>query len=116
MNSQSRKQRRAYELWLKKVDPIKYREWKANSQERGKQIHSDNVEKVRQSESEFYENMQTQMIDRLRNEGLSNQEIDEQVENWVKTIKIWGSDERPIRRRQLTKVAPRTDIEDFEGE
>jgi hypothetical protein len=116
MNSQSRKQRRAYELWLKKVDPIKYREWKSNSQERGKQIHSDNVEKVRQSESEFYENMQTQMIDRLRNEGLSNQEIDEQVENWVKTIKVWGSDERPIRRRQLAKAVPRNDIEDFEGE
>lgn len=91
MNSQHRKQRRAYELWLKKNDPIKYREWKSESQSRGRQIHTENVEKVRQTESECYENLQTNMIVDMRRNGLSDMEIDERIENWTKTIKVWGS-------------------------
>jgi hypothetical protein len=103
MDSQPRKQRRAYELWLKKNDPAKYREWKAESQARGRQIHAENVEKVRQAESEQYESIQTKMIYDMRNEGFSDSEIDEHVEDWAKTIKVWGSDERPMRRREIKK-------------
>ena len=103
MTSQARQQRRAYEKWLKKVDPIKYREWKSNSVARGRQIHAENVEKVRQSENEYYESRQTQIIEDLRKQGFSDAEIDEHVEDWVKTIKVWGSGERPLRRREIRR-------------
>jgi hypothetical protein len=103
MNSQSRQQRRTYEKWLKKVDPARYKEWKAGAQERGRKIHAENVEKVRQYESDFYEAQQTKMIENLRSDGFSDSEIDEQVEDWVKTIRVWGSNERPKRRREIRR-------------
>jgi hypothetical protein len=103
MNSQARQQRRAYEKWLKKTDPVRYRTWKAEAPARGKQIHADNVEKIRQAESEMYEARQTKIIENLRNEGFSDSEIDEHVEDWVKTIKVWGSSERPKRMREIKK-------------
>jgi hypothetical protein len=103
MNSQSRQQRRTYEKWLKKIDPARYKEWKAGAQERGRKIHSENVEKVRQYESDFYEAHQTKMIESLRNEGFSDSEIDEQVEDWTKTIRVWGSNEPPKRRRDIRR-------------
>jgi len=78
MNSQARQQRRAYEKWLKKTDPVRYRTWKSEAPARGKQIHADNVEKIRQAESEMYEARQTKIIENLRNEGFSDSEIDEQ--------------------------------------
>jgi hypothetical protein len=119
MDSQPRKQRRAYELWLKKNDPAKYREWKADSQTRGRQIHAENVEKVRQSESEYYENLQTKMINDMRNDGFSDSEIDEHVEDWTKRIKVWGSEERPMRNREIRKsklssdqILPYTDLDE----
>lgn len=120
MNSQSRQQRRAYEKWLKKTDPIRYREWKSGSQARGKQIHAENVEKVRQYESDYYEAHQTRMIESLRNEGFSDSEIDEQVEDWTKTIKVWGSSERPMRRREIQRERSSKQInisnEELDGE
>jgi hypothetical protein len=120
MNSQSRQQRRAYEKWLKKTDPIKYKEWKSESHERGKKIHSENVERIRQHESDVYEGHQTRIIESLRNEGFSDSEIDEQVEDWTKTIKVWGSSERPMRRREIQREKSSKQIntsnEELDGE
>ena len=101
MSSYAREQRRGYEKWLRKTDLKRYREYKAGVAERGRQVHADNVEKVRQAESERYEAKQTQMIDRLRNDGLSDSEIDEHVSNWVDTIKPWSSDVKASRPREL---------------
>jgi hypothetical protein len=117
MSSQARQQRRAYEKWLKKTDPIRYKEWKSASQERGKKLHFDNVEKARQSETEFYEKTQTKMIESLREKGLTDSEIDEQIENWTKTINVWGSNERPARQREIRRERVEIDKStEIEGE
>jgi len=65
MSSQSRKQRRSYEKFLKKNDPKGYKEWKSNSIERGKDIHREYLDNVlvtketndRQSEIIDYDNL-----------------------------------------------------------
>jgi hypothetical protein len=65
MSSQPRKQRRAYEKFLKKHDPKAYKEWKSKSAERGKEIHREHLDNIkiaeessdRQSEIIDYENL-----------------------------------------------------------
>ena len=104
MASQSRRQRRAYELWLKKVDPAQYREWKKDSLMRGKATHEENEEQVRKAEEAFYEALQTKMIESLRVEGRSNEEIDSFIEDWAQTIKVWGSHEKPLRMHDIKKA------------
>ena len=47
--------------------------------------------------------IQTNLIQTLRNEGKSNTEIDLYIEDWVKTIRVWGSDERAKRLREVKK-------------
>lgn len=42
--SQSRRQRRAYEKFLKKTNPQAYKEWKEDSINRGKQIHQEHID------------------------------------------------------------------------
>jgi hypothetical protein len=110
MSSQSRQQRRAYEKWLKKTDLAKYKEWKLESVTRGKKIHEENTEKVLQSQSEYYENLQTQLIQSMRNEGKTDSEIDSYIEDWVKTIKVWGSKEKPIRMREIKRQKLNNDL------
>lgn len=46
MSSQSRKQRRAYEKFLKKTNPQAYKEWKADSINRGKQLHQEHLDNI----------------------------------------------------------------------
>lgn len=46
MSSQSRKQRRAYEKFLKKTNPEAYVEWKSESINRGKQIHQEHLDNI----------------------------------------------------------------------
>jgi hypothetical protein len=103
MSSQSRQQRRAYEKWLKNSDQIKYNEWKSGSFTRGNKIHQDNEEKISQLESEYYEKIQTNLIQTLRAEGKSNTEIDSYIEDWVKTIRVWGSDERAKSLKEVKR-------------
>jgi hypothetical protein len=103
MSSQARKQRRAYEKFLKKTNPTAYKEWKSESIKRGNEIHQANVESVRKSEEAYYESQQTKIISQLREEGKTNEEIDSFIAKWVQTIKVWGSDERPKRWRELNR-------------
>jgi hypothetical protein len=103
MSSESRKQRRAYEKFLKKTNPGAYKMWKSESIKRGQEIHESNVESVRKSEESYYEAQQTKLISQLREEGKTNEEIDSFVAKWVQTIKVWGSNEKPKRWRELNR-------------
>jgi hypothetical protein len=99
--SQSRAQRRAYESFLKQTNPHAYKQWKSESIERGKQIHESNVEAVRKTEEAHYEKLQTSIIETMRADGKSDSEIDEYVADWVQTIKVWGSNEKPKRIKEI---------------
>jgi len=101
--SQARKQRRLYEAYLKKFQPAQYKEYKAGVIARGKMIHESNVEAVRKAEEARFEAIQTNMIQQMREEGKSNDEIDAYINDWVQTIKVWGSDERPKRWREIRR-------------
>lgn len=101
--SQARQQRRLYEKYLKKFNPEQYKEYKAGVMERGRKIHQANAEAVSKAEEAYYENLQNQIITRMRAEGKSNEEIDSYIEDWVKTIKVWGSDARPMRWREIRR-------------
>jgi hypothetical protein len=91
--SQARKQRRSYELWLKKNNPVEYRAWKSSNLLRGKKIQEENAEIVRSKETESLEKRQAQIITEMRRRGMSDSEINRHIEIWVKTVKLWGSEE-----------------------
>jgi hypothetical protein len=101
--SAARQQRRLYEKFLKKFHPTQFAEYKSGVMERGAKIHQDNVNAVTKAEEAHYEEMQNQIIQRMRSEGKSNEEIDSYIEDWVKTIKVWGSNSRPMRRREINR-------------
>lgn len=99
--SQARAQRRAYESFLKQTNPEAYKQWKSEAIERGNQIHESNVEAVRKTEEAHYEKLQTSIIESMRAAGKTDKEIDEYIADWVQTIKVWGSKERPKRIREI---------------
>lgn len=101
--SQARKQRRLYEAYLKKFHPAQYKEYKAGVIARGKKLHEQHVESTRKQEEAYYEAIQTRMIQQMRDEGRTNDQIDEYINDWVQTIKVWGSDERPKRWREIRR-------------
>jgi hypothetical protein len=101
--SQTRAQRRAYESFLKKTNPVAYQGWKSEAIQRGKEIHEANAEAVRKAEEEHYEKIQTSIVEKMRESGKTNEEIDEYVSEWIQTIKVWGSDERPKRLREIRR-------------
>ena len=101
--SQARKQRRLYERYLKKFNPQQYKIWKAGVIERGAKTHEQNVEAARKEEEVRYEELQTRIITSMKAEGKTNAEIDEYIDDWVKTLKIWGSDSRPMRLREIRR-------------
>lgn len=101
--SEARKQRRLYEMFLKKYKPAQYLEWKAGASERGNKIHTENTEAVRKTEEAMYEAIQTRMIQRMKSEGKSDSDIDVFIEDWVKGLKLWGSSERPMRLREIKR-------------
>jgi hypothetical protein len=94
--SQARKQRRSYELWLKKNNIAAYKEWKANRHVRAKSLMDSQTEAVRKTEEETLEAMQTKIISQMKNDGKSNEEIDRYIGIWVKTLKLWATDEQPL--------------------
>jgi hypothetical protein len=108
--SQARKQRRLYEAYLKKFHPAQYKEWKAGVIARGKKIHEANVEAANKSQEEYYEKLQMKIVQDLRAEGKSNDEIDAYINDWVQTIKIWGSGERPKRWREIRREKLQAEI------
>jgi len=101
--TQARAQRRLYERFLKKFNPIAYTEWKAGVQERGAKLHAQNEDAVRKAEEAKYEEIQTKMIQTMKAEGKSSEEIDEHIAEWIQTIKVWGSTERPLRLREIRR-------------
>ena len=101
--SQARKQRRLYERYLKTFNPAQYKIWKAGVMERGAKIHEQNVEAIRKEEEARYEAIHTQIITSMKADGKTNAEIDEYINDWVKTIKVWGSDSRPMRWREIQR-------------
>ncbi len=98
--SSARKQRRAYENFLKKTNPEAYRQWKSESLSRGKSIHENNQEAINKSLESQYEVYQEKIIERLKSEGKSQEEIDRHISIWVSTIKIWGSGEKPLKWKE----------------
>ena len=37
----------------------------------------------------------------MKSEGKTQEEIDSYLEDWALTLNIWGSDEKPLRAREL---------------
>jgi hypothetical protein len=101
--SQAKRQRRQYELWLKKNNPAAYREWKSKAAERGASIHASNVEAVRNAETERLEKTQTDIIVRMKSEGRTDAEIDRYIGIWVKTLSLWASDEPKMSWKEATR-------------
>ncbi len=84
----SRAQRRAYERYLKKTDPAKYKEYKAGSAERGRQLQQAALENVRAAQSDFFERKQEDIVRSLRAAGKTNEEIDAYLEKWLNDVKV----------------------------
>jgi hypothetical protein len=101
--SQSRAQRRNYEKFLKKTNPAAYKEWKENSIERGKRFEEEQTRFVEDKQTAALEGIQNKMIQDLRNEGKSQEEIDRHVAIWIKTLKPWGSNEKPLSWTEAVK-------------
>lgn len=101
--SQSRRQRRAYELWLKKNNPSAYKQWKSQSFQRGKTLSQEFEDKVRENETANLEKIQAELINKLSDEGKSQEEIDRHVNIWAMTLKPWGSDEKKLKLKEAEK-------------
>jgi len=101
--SQSRRQRRAYELWLKKNNPAAYKQWKSQSFQRGKSLSNEFEEKVRENETTRLEKIQAELINKLSEEGKTQEEIDRHVNVWAMTLKPWGSDEKRLKLKDAEK-------------
>lgn len=82
-----RKQRREYEIWLKKNEPAKYAEYKAEAKSRGQKVHQAHVENLRAKQDAFYEQKQKDIIASMRTAGRTDAEIDEYVAKWIEGIK-----------------------------
>jgi hypothetical protein len=103
VTSQARKQRRNYELWLKKNNIAAYKEWKANRYQRGNSLQETQREVVAKSEESFLEDMQTKIISEMREDGKSNEEIDRYISIWVKTLSLWGSKEKGLSWKEAER-------------
>jgi len=101
--SQTRAQRRSYEKFLKKTNPIAYKEWKESSIERGKRFEEEQTQFIEDKHTEALESIQNKMIQDLREQGKTQEEIDKHVSVWVKTIKPWGSVEKPLSWKDAVK-------------
>lgn len=102
--SQSRAQRRAYEKFLKKTDPTKYAEYKSGVVERGEKLNNAMAAAVSETEEAYYEDKQTKIIQAMKADGKTSEEIDAYIEDWVKTIKVWGSSEKPLKLAEIKKA------------
>ena len=101
--SQSRAQRRKYEKFLKKTNPTAYKEWKNTSIERGKKFIEEQSQFVESQQTEALEEIQNKMIQDLRSQGKTQEEIDRHINIWVRTLKPWGSDEKPLNWNEAEK-------------
>lgn len=101
--SESRRQRRLYEKILKNGNLQMYEEYKRESLQRGIEIHKENVELFEKNLTEQYEKRQQKLIEFLKAQGLTPDEIDNRVAIWLETIKVWGSKEPRVKYYDLIK-------------
>jgi len=101
--SQSRAQRRSYEKFLKKSNPLAYKEWKQTSIERGKKFKEEQTQLIEDKHNESLELLQDKIIQDLRNQGKTQEEINKHIDIWVKTIKPWGSGEKSLSWKDAVK-------------
>ena len=87
---------------MKKTNPSIYKQYKVNSRERGTTLHETSTENGRKSEADSLEKIQTRMIVSMREKGMSDSEIDRYIAIWVKTLKVWGSKEKPMNWKEAT--------------
>jgi hypothetical protein len=101
--SQSRAQRRNYEKFLKATNPVAYKEWKENSLERGNQYKEEHTQIIEDKQTKHFEDIQAKLIQDLLEQGKSQGEIDRHIAIWIKTIKPWGSTEKPLSWKSAEK-------------
>lgn len=94
--SQSRRERRNYERFLKKVNPQAYKQWKEATPERSKSLIAEQNEKVEAQQTEYFEAQQNRIINQLKDQGKSQIEIDRHIDIWARTVKVWGSNEKAL--------------------
>lgn len=99
----TRKQRRIYEKFLKKTSLESYHEWKSGSLKRGKALHQNHVESVISKIMSQYEDLQNKIFESLRLKNWKEEDIKEYVEDWVASIKVWSSEEKPGKWKDLRK-------------
>jgi hypothetical protein len=90
-SSQSRKQRRLYEKYLKQTNPTQYREWKRDFVKRGEEYQKQYEESTMKGIESQMEAIQTKVIQSMSSRGIENSKIDEYMEDWLNSTKIWGS-------------------------
>ena len=101
--SQSRSERRKYEKFLKKHNPAAYAEWKSNSTERSKKFVDEQNQLIEDKQTEYLEGIQNKLINDLRNLGKTQEEIDRHIAIWIKTLKPWGSTDKPLTWKEAEK-------------
>lgn len=102
--SMSRRQRRNYENWLKKYNPVEYKKWKSSSLERGKSLYETNLNSVLDKQESHYQNIQANKIIELQSKGLSEKEIEREISIWTMTLKPWGTTDKPLSLKEATKL------------
>jgi hypothetical protein len=90
--SPSRAQRRLYEKYLKQLHPSQYKEWKSDALKRGEELQSQFIESTNKDLESQFENMQSKIIHTQKEAGKSQEEIDQYVEDWLSSTKIWRED------------------------
>ena len=101
--STSRKQRRNYENWLKKYNPVAYSEWKSSSLERGNSLHENHTNTVNDKQESHYQNIQANMVIALQEKGLSEKEIEREIAIWTMTLKPWNTSGKALTLKEATK-------------
>lgn len=102
--STSRRQRRNYENWLKKYNPVEYKKWKSSSLERGKTLHENHTNSVNEKQESHYQNIQANMVIALQEKGLTEKEIEREIAIWTMTLKPWNTTEKALTLKEATKL------------
>ncbi len=102
-NSSARRQRRLYEKYLKKTSLQQYKEWKSNSVKRGEEYHKQHTESTMKDIESQFENLQSRVIHTMKTLGKNDVEINEYVEDWLSSTKIWAESDSPERFNKIKK-------------
>jgi hypothetical protein len=100
--SPSRGQRRMYEKYLKKFNPTQYKEWKSDSIKRGEELQTQFNEATNKDLEAQFENIQSRLINSQKEAGKTQEEIDQYMEDWLTSTKIWKGD-KPTKYTDLLR-------------